>query len=80
MVNKKELDKRKTTLHELFKEANENPGKAQQKIQDLVVPPYSRSSANIMTEKFINNLTDHTLENYYNDVLYKIWNYAEKIK
>lgn len=80
MSHQKELETRKENLHRLFKLATDNPKQAQQKIQKMVVSPYSRSSASDVTDNFINNLTDYTLENYYNDMLYKIWNYAESIK
>lgn len=80
MTNQAELKTRKANLHRLFKLATDNPEQAQQEIQKMVVPPYSRSLASDETDNFINNLSDYTLENYYNDMLYKIWNYAEHIK
>lgn len=80
MVSKKELDTRRSDLLELFKLADKQPEQAQQAIQQVINPPYSRDLSDNITESSINNLGDYYLENYYNDWLYKIWNYAEKIK
>lgn len=67
MVSKKELDTKRSKLLELFKLADKHPEQAQQAIQQVINPPYSRDLSDNITESSINNLGDYYLENYYND-------------
>lgn len=72
--------KEKKEILELFDIANESPELAKNLIEPQINTPYQRELANDITRDKILNLSDYDIQNYYHDKLYKLWNYAEKIR
>lgn len=72
-------DKKKEIL-ELFDLAIVEPQLAKKIIEPQIDMPYSRLLANNITRDDILKFSDYHVQNYYQDILYKIWNYAEKVQ
>lgn len=68
---------RKKELLELYNIAHEAPQLAKNIIEPQIDKPYTRSLENDITHDYILNLSDYYIQNYYKDMLYKLWNYAE---
>ena len=70
--------KRRKEILELYNLANENPELAKNVIEPQINKPYQRQLASHIERKDIINLSDYHVQNYYQDLLYKLWNYAKK--
>ena len=77
---KTKIIKRKEEILELYNLANENPELAMNVIEPQINKPYQRELASHIDRKDIINLSDYHVQNYYQDLLHKLWNYAKKIK
>lgn len=83
MFNKKrktKIIKRKKEILELYNLANENPELAMNIIEPQIDQPYTRALASNIKRNDIIKMSDYHVQNYYQDILYKLWNYADKIK
>lgn len=69
---------RNDELIELFDLANVEPELAQNLIEPQIEKPYTRALASDITRDNIMELSDYHVQNYYQDILYKLWNYAER--
>ena len=74
------MAKRKEELQELFSIATDNPQQAQEIIEGIVQGPYTRAQADNLTIENINKLKERDMNSYYKPYLYRIWNYAEKLR
>lgn len=79
-MKKAKTEVRRNELLELFDLATENPSEAQSIIESKTKKPYSRVGSNNITRDSIVSMNDYFLSNYYQDWLYKIWNFAESRK
>lgn len=79
MSEHRNKNKRKELL-ELFDLATVNPKLAKELIEPQIDQPYTRALASNITRDNILNFADYHIQNYYQDVLCKIWNYAEKVR
>lgn len=70
--------KEKKEILELFDIVNESPELAKNLIEPQINTPYQRELASDIERKDIINLSDYHVQNYYQDLLYKLWNYAKK--
>lgn len=77
MFGEREAGKKKRELNELFATATENPGLAKELIEGMVQGPWSRSQASNVAAQWLDNLDKDYLTRYYDDALYKIWNFAD---
>lgn len=73
-------ENKKKELLELFDLANVEPELAKKIIEPQIDKPYTRESASNITRDNIIKFRDYHVQNYYKDTLYKLWNYAEKVK
>lgn len=74
------IQNKKKEILELFDLSTANPKLAKKLIEPQIDKPYSRLLANDITRDYILKLSDYHVQNYYQDILYKLWNYAEKIQ
>lgn len=74
------IENKKEELLELFDLANVEPELVKKLIEPQINKPYTRSSADNITRNTILKLSDYHIQNYYQDILYKLWNCAEKVQ
>ncbi|MEK4306919.1 hypothetical protein [Oceanobacillus sp. FSL K6-0251] len=74
------IENKKKEFLELFDLANVEPELAKELIEPQIDKPYTRTSADNITRNNILKLSDYHVQNYYQDILYKLWNYAEKLQ
>lgn len=74
------IENKKKELLELFDLANVEPELAKKLIEPQIDKPYIRSSADNITRNNILKLSDYHIQNYYQDILYRLWNYTEKVQ
>lgn len=77
-MNKHRNKNKRKELLELFDLATVNPKLAKKLIEPQIIQPYTRALASDIERKNIINLSDYHVQNYYQDLLYKLWNYAKK--
>ena len=74
------IQNKKKEILELFDLSTANPKLAKELIEPQIDKPYTRESADNITRDNIIKFSDYHVQNYYQDILYKLWNYAEKIQ
>ncbi len=80
MSTLKNIENKRKEMLELFDLATVNPELAKKIIEPQINKPYTRASADGITRDNISKFSDYHVQNYYKDTLYKLWNYAEKVK
>lgn len=80
MSTLKNIENKRKEMLELFDLATLNPELAKNLIESQIDHPYTRESADNITRDYIMKFSDYHVQNYYQDTLYKLWNYAEKVK